>query len=237
MQSGGTATSEVWKAAASGDMLLLGKLLRDDGASASALAESVDLRVHEHTALMTAAQNGHAGAVRLLCGVEGVDLRAATEMGRNAIHLATEAGHAEVVAFLAELKLAPRATTNPDTAAKETRTAEAIPPPDTANPEYSADGGTEDDELTRALSILPAPYAHAVTQKQTRARTHTAAHTRAHAQRCFLEQEQLPSHVNCLHVGHQQATKFYAKDAGNYAACSTSSCAAEVARCRTCSCG
>ena len=179
MQPGGTAAFEVWKAAASGDTLLLGKLLRADGASASTLAASGDVRVHEHTALMTAAQNGHAGAVRLLCGVEWVDLRAATEMGRNAIHLATEAGHAEVVTFLAELKLAPRATfatTSSDTAVEETQTVEALPPPDTADPEYSADGSVEDDELTRALSILPEPYAHAVTLQHARWYTH--AHTR-----------------------------------------------------------
>ena len=121
---GGTP-SELWNAAARGDTLLLGQLLREGDATSA--AEGVDLRVHEHTALMTAAQNGHAGAVRLLCEVEGVDLRAATELGRNAIHLAAEAGHTELVMFLAELKLVPCATTTVAPGVEETQSKAADP--------------------------------------------------------------------------------------------------------------
>lgn len=152
MQAGGGAPSALWRAAASGDTLLLDRLLVARPASAD-----IDLRVHGHTALMTAAQNGHDGAVRLLCDAEGVDLRAATEMGRSAIHLAAEAGHDEVVAFLAELSPAP-ATKNAD-AAVGTQNERAPPPPEAVEPECAAEDGPEDDELTRALSILPEPYA------------------------------------------------------------------------------
>lgn len=148
---GGGAVSELWGAAASGDAPLLGRLL------GCATRSQIEARVHGHTALMTAAQNGHTGAVRQLCEVEELDLRAATDLGRNAIHLAAEAGHADVVMLLAELKVAP-VVLAADAVGTNVADDPPAPTPVTAEQDATTDEGSDNYELTRALSILPEPY-------------------------------------------------------------------------------
>jgi hypothetical protein len=149
---GGGEASALWQAAASGDSALLSQLLRD--------GDGVNARVHGHTALMTAAQNGHTAAVRLLCDAKGVDLRATTDAGRGAIHLAAEAGHAELVALLADLTVAPAveedaAIGEADGEPEEQQGTDAVGTSVEADEPSSE--SPEQDELTRALSILPEP--------------------------------------------------------------------------------
>ena len=172
MQAAPAPASNLWRAASAGDAPQLDALLREAaGAEAAAAATGTtqlrDLlaqRVNGHTALMTAVQNGRVDAVRRLCECDELDLRASTDGGRNAIHLAAEAGHRDLVELLAELQPeqpeqaggggGPEAAPEVAEAAPEVQQLAEEP---AKSEEEEEESTAEEDDLTRALSVLPEP--------------------------------------------------------------------------------